>query len=122
MLHDAFHSYLAIGTGLDPRQQVLYGRQLGPLLVGLSLGLVSCSTTGIAPGYTGASMNPTRALALAIAGRNWHHHWIWWIGPALASILIGLMYRFAPPSYAERVKHKAKVESSGQQEPRTTSV
>lgn len=75
MLHDAFHSYLAIGTGLDPRQQVLYGRQLGPLLVGLSLGLVSCSTTGIAPGYTGASMNPTRALALAIAGRNWHREY-----------------------------------------------
>lgn len=72
MSHDSSSSYLAIGTGLDPRQQVLYGRQLGPLLVGLSLGLVSSSTTGIAPGYTGASMNPARALALAIASRNWH--------------------------------------------------
>jgi hypothetical protein len=106
MLRDSLYRYLAIGTGLDPRQQVLYGRQLGPLLVGLSLGLVSCSTTGIAPGYTGASMNPTRALALAIAGRNWHRkyflmcvyhrkeadrdiyrntdHWVWWVGPVRA--------------------------------------
>jgi glycerol uptake facilitator-like aquaporin len=72
MLRDYLRSYLAIGTGLDPRQQVLYGRQLGPLLVGLSLGLVSSSTTRVAPGYTGASMNPARAIALAIAGRNWH--------------------------------------------------
>ncbi|KAH6841030.1 aquaporin-like protein [Chaetomium sp. MPI-CAGE-AT-0009] len=67
--------YLAIGTGLDPRQQVLYGRQLGPVLVGLSLGLVSSSTTGVAPGYTGASMNPARALAVSIAGRNWHRQY-----------------------------------------------
>ncbi len=66
------HSYLAIGTGIDPRQQVLYGRQLGPLLVGLSLGLVTCATTGIAPGFTGACMNPARAIGLAIAGWNWH--------------------------------------------------
>lgn len=66
------HRYLAIGTGIDPRQQVLYGRQLGPLLVGLSLGVVTSATTGIAPGFTGACMNPARAIGLAIAGWNWH--------------------------------------------------
>ncbi|KAH6626783.1 aquaporin-like protein [Chaetomium sp. MPI-SDFR-AT-0129] len=73
--------YLAIGAGLDPRQQVLYGRHLGPLLVGLSLGLVSCATTGVAPGYTGANMNPARAIGLAVAGWNWNYHWVWWAGP-----------------------------------------
>ncbi|KAK0636261.1 aquaporin-like protein [Bombardia bombarda] len=62
---------LAIGTGLDPRQQVMYGRQLGPLLVGLSMGLVTCASTGVAQGYTGPGMNPARAIALAIAGSNW---------------------------------------------------
>ncbi|KAK4157515.1 aquaporin-like protein [Chaetomidium leptoderma] len=97
--------FLSIGTGLDPRQQVLYGRQLGPLLVGLSLGLVTCATTGIAPGYTGACINPARAIGLAIAGWNWHDHWIWWSGPALGSMLVSLTYRFAPPSHAERVKY-----------------
>ncbi|KAK4100128.1 aquaporin-like protein [Parathielavia hyrcaniae] len=98
--------YLAIGTGLDPRQQVLYGRQLGPLLVGLSLGIVSCATSAVAPGYTGAGMNPARAIGLAIAGSNWRNHWVWWAGPAAGSTLIALMYRFAPPSYADRVRHK----------------
>ncbi|KAK3897224.1 aquaporin-like protein [Staphylotrichum tortipilum] len=93
--------YLAIGTGIDPRQQVLYGRQLGPLLVGLSLGLVTSSTTGIAPGFTGACMNPARAIGLAIAGWNWHDHWIWWLAPACGSILISLMYGVVPPSHAE---------------------
>ncbi|KAK3328300.1 aquaporin-like protein [Cercophora scortea] len=90
---------LAIGTGLDPRQQILYGRQLGPLLVGLSVGVVSCASTRIAPGYTGASMNPARAIALAIASSHWENQWVWWVGPALGSILVALMYRLAPPSH-----------------------
>ncbi|KAK4127974.1 aquaporin-like protein [Parathielavia appendiculata] len=91
--------YLAIGTGLDPRQQVLYGRQLVPLLVGFSLGIVSCATSGLAAGYTEACMNRARAIGLAIAGSNWRDHWIWWVGPAAGSTLIAMMYRFAPPSH-----------------------
>jgi len=41
------------------------------MLVGMSLGLVAAATTGIIPGYTGANMNPSRAMALSVAGSNW---------------------------------------------------
>lgn len=59
--------FLGFGTGLDPRQAILFGPHLGPLLVGLSLGVVSSSTTGTAEGYAGANMNPARCLALSVA-------------------------------------------------------
>ncbi len=35
---------------------------------------------------TGASMNPARSLAPAIASGLWQHHWIYWIGPGLGSL------------------------------------
>ncbi|KAM7197325.1 aquaporin-like protein [Naviculisporaceae sp. PSN 640] len=93
---------LAIGNGLDPRQQALYGHRLGPLLVGLSMGLVTCAGTGVVPGYTGPGVNPARGIALAIAGNHWQHHWVWWLGPALGSMIAASVYNFAPPSHAEK--------------------
>lgn len=62
-----FFRFLAFGTGLDPRQAAIFGPQLGPLLVGLSLGVVTASTTGRAAGYGGASVNPARCLAFCVA-------------------------------------------------------
>lgn len=62
--------FLAYGVGLDPRQALLFGPRLGPLLVGMSLGLVSFSSSGMAPGYTGAQMNPARCFAFGIARRD----------------------------------------------------
>ncbi|KAK3325354.1 aquaporin-like protein [Apodospora peruviana] len=99
---------LAIGNGLDPRQQQLYGPRIGPLLVGLSMGLVTCAGTGIAPGYTGPGLNPARAIALAVAGYNWQNHWIWWVGPALGSIIVAAVYSFAPPDHADHIRNKTK--------------
>lgn len=62
--------YLAFGVGLDPRQALLFGPRLGPLLVGISLGLVSFASSGIVPGYAGAQMNPARCFAFGIAKRD----------------------------------------------------
>ena len=62
--------YLAYGVGLDPRQAVLFGPLLGPLLVGAALGLVIFATSGIAPGYAGAQMMPTRCFAYGIVRRD----------------------------------------------------
>lgn len=59
-------SALAFGVALDPRQRELFGPLGGPFAVGCSLGLVSFATAGLVPGYTGASMNPTRCFAFAI--------------------------------------------------------
>ena len=59
--------FLAFGVGLDPRQAELFGPRLGPLFVGCSLGIVSFASSGLAAGYTGASMNPARCFAFATA-------------------------------------------------------
>lgn len=62
--------FLAFGLGLDPRQAMLFGPRLGPLLVGVALGLTTFASSGMIPGYTGANMNPGRCLSLNLAGRD----------------------------------------------------
>lgn len=62
--------FLSYGVGLDPRQAVVFGPRLGPLLVGSSLGILSFATSGIAPGYAGAQMNPARCFAFGVARRD----------------------------------------------------
>ena len=43
------------------------GPKMGPFLVACALGLVSFSSVGLAAGYPGASMNPGRCFAFAVA-------------------------------------------------------
>jgi hypothetical protein len=61
------HRVLAFGVGLDPRQSQVFGPKLGPFLTACSLGLVSFSSVGLAPGYPGAGLNPARCLSAAVA-------------------------------------------------------
>ncbi len=62
--------YLAFGVGLDPRQAILFGPKLGPILVGVALGIMSFASSGTIPGYTGAQMNPARCFAFGVARRS----------------------------------------------------
>ncbi|KAK1834471.1 aquaporin-like protein [Podospora conica] len=92
--------FLAFGLGLDPRQAALFGPRLGPLLVGVALGLTTFASSGMIPGYTGANMNPGRCLALNLAGRDFSGQWIWWTGPTIAAILLAAVYNVVPPNHA----------------------
>ena len=58
---------LAFGIALDPRQQKLMGPLFGPLGVGSSVGLIVFASAGLVPGYSGASANPARCFAFAVA-------------------------------------------------------
>ncbi|KAM0254629.1 hypothetical protein ACHAQJ_006597 [Trichoderma viride] len=111
-LNETFASFvllfLAFGVGLDPRQAALYGPRMGPLLVGVSLGLVSFSTSGIIPGYAGAQMNPAKCLGNGIARRDLSYQWIYWFGPAVASIMMGILYNLIPPHHTELGKKKSR--------------
>lgn len=49
---------LSFGVGLDPRQKGVFGPTLGPVFVGVSLGVCIFSTGIIRPGYTGFCMFP----------------------------------------------------------------
>jgi glycerol uptake facilitator-like aquaporin len=69
----------------------------------MALGLVSFSSSGVAPGYSGAGMNPARCFAFAIARRDLKFNWIWWVGPALGGLLLALLYNTVPPFHAQKV-------------------
>ena len=89
--------FLAYGVALDPRQRKLFGPLVGPLAVGFSLGLTTFASANLVPGYAGASMNPARCFAFAVARRGFGAHWIWWVGPTLGGILQAMTYYVAPP-------------------------
>ncbi|KAK7920158.1 hypothetical protein PG985_008180 [Apiospora marii] len=94
--------YLSFGVGLDPRQAQMFGPALGPILVGLCFGMVNFVTTGTAPGYSGATMNPARCFGMAVASGDWSKQWVWWVAPAISGILLALLYNPIPPGYAEK--------------------
>lgn len=89
---------IAFGVGLDPRQKQLYGAAMGPLLVGLTVGLMTSGTSALNPGYTGAGIFPGRCLGLAVGiGKFYSHDWVWWVPDIAAAILHGILYCTVPP-------------------------
>jgi len=90
--------FLAYGVGLDPRQAKLYGAKYGPVLVGLTVGLMTSLTATLHPGYTGAAMFPGRCFGLAVGiGEFQSSHWVWWIPDILAAAIHGYLYMTIPP-------------------------
>ena len=41
---------------------------------------------------SGASMNPARSFGPAIVRNYWKYHYIYWVGPALGSLIATLLY------------------------------
>jgi len=90
--------FIAYGVGLDPQQKTIYGPSVGPLFIGLALGLCTFVTGALKPGYTGASLNPARCFGLMVAGGKWNLHWVHWVGPVAAGALHGVLYWMVPLS------------------------
>ncbi|XP_007952360.1 aquaporin-8 [Orycteropus afer afer] len=63
---------------------------LAPFSIGFSV------TVDILAGgaVSGACMNPARAFGPAVMANHWNFHWIYWLGPLLASLLVGVLIRF----------------------------
>ncbi|KAM9296794.1 aquaporin-8-like [Gastrophryne carolinensis] len=51
--------------------------------------------TGILAGasISGSCLNPARALGPAVLSGYWDYHWVYWVGPASAAIMVSLLYR-----------------------------
>jgi aquaporin TIP len=60
------------------------------LYIGFTVTL--CAIAGGA--LTGASMNPARSFAPALAANVWTYHWVYWVGPILGAIIAALAARF----------------------------
>uniref|UniRef100_A0A8C5ULE1 Aquaporin-8 n=1 Tax=Microcebus murinus TaxID=30608 RepID=A0A8C5ULE1_MICMU len=65
-------------------------RPVAPIYIGLTV------TVAILAGgnVSGACMNPARAFGPAVMANYWGFHWIYWLGPLLAALLVGLFIRF----------------------------
>ncbi|KAM5227706.1 aquaporin-8 [Ctenodactylus gundi] len=63
---------------------------LAPFSIGFSV------TVDILAGgaISGACMNPARAFGPAVMANHWDFHWIYWVGPLLGGLLVGLLIRF----------------------------
>ncbi|XP_037669757.1 aquaporin-8 [Choloepus didactylus] len=62
---------------------------LAPFSIGFSV------TVDILAGgaVSGACMNPARAFGPAVMANHWDFHWIYWLGPFLAALLVGVLIR-----------------------------
>jgi glycerol uptake facilitator-like aquaporin len=44
--------------------------------------------------FTGAAMNPARALGPELVQNIWSNAWVWYVGPALGAVAAALLYDF----------------------------
>jgi len=77
--------FVVFATSVDAQSA---SRKLAGIAAGLTV------TVGFLVGYpfTGAAMNPARALGPAIAAHRWQNHGVYWVGPLLGGVLAGVIY------------------------------
>jgi glycerol uptake facilitator-like aquaporin len=61
-------------------------------IAGFAIGLTV--TLGVLLGgpFTGAELNPARALGPALAANHWANHGVYWIGPLAGGVAAGWLY------------------------------
>jgi aquaporin TIP len=80
-----FLVWVIFGTAVDPDAPKVGGFAIGLTLTGIIL--------AIGP-YTGAALNPARALGPAIASGVLDAQAVYWIGPLIGGILAGVLYEY----------------------------
>ncbi|KAM9350402.1 aquaporin AQPAe.a [Symphorus nematophorus] len=70
----------------------------------LAIGLAHTAGVLIGARFSGACMNPARALGPAIITGFWENHWVYWLGPVLGAILGGVSHEFFFARSASRQK------------------
>uniref|UniRef100_A0A8C5UKI8 Aquaporin 8 n=1 Tax=Malurus cyaneus samueli TaxID=2593467 RepID=A0A8C5UKI8_9PASS len=62
---------------------------LAPLCIGLTVTADILAGGGV----SGACMNPARAFGPALVANYWDHHWVYWVGPMVAALVVGVLVR-----------------------------
>jgi MIP family channel proteins len=74
-------------TAVDPRGAF-------KAIAGLAIGLTITIDVLTGGRYTGAAMNPARALGPEVAGKLFTGWWVYWIGPIIGAVLASGIYEF----------------------------
>lgn len=81
-----FLVFVVYGTAVDGR---------APRIAGLGIGLLVLTDVLVGGPFTGAAMNPARAMGPMIAGLFFPGYWwIYWVGPIIGGVLAGLAYHW----------------------------
>nr|QKE23015.1 aquaporin 14 [Spondyliosoma cantharus] len=70
----------------------------------LAIGLAHTAGVLIGGRFSGAGMNPARALGPAIITGFWENHWVYWLGPVIGAVLAGVSHEFFFARSASRQK------------------
>ncbi|KAK6120914.1 hypothetical protein DH2020_045342 [Rehmannia glutinosa] len=99
--------FASLWMAYDHRQVKELGHVLVFTIVGTVLGLLVfvSSTVTAQKGYVGAGINPARCFGPAIVrgGHLWDGHWVFWVGPAIASVVFYVYTKIIP-----RQHHRSK--------------
>lgn len=78
--------YAVFGTAVDSR---------APKIGGFGIGLAVAVDIMAGGPFTGAAMNPSRAIGPAIASLDFANWYVYWIGPIAGAIVCALIYEYA---------------------------
>jgi MIP family channel proteins len=77
--------FVIFATAADPRGAF-------NKIAGFAIGLTITMDILMGGPFTGAAMNPARALGPALASRQWSNQGVYWVGPLLGAVLAGWIY------------------------------
>ena len=87
LLMTLFLVFAVFGTAVDPR---------APKIGGFGIGIAGVADVLLGGPFTGAAMNPARAIGPMLAAGFLPSYWyIYWLGPLAGGVIAALAYRFA---------------------------
>jgi aquaporin TIP len=80
-----FLVWVIFATAVDP--EGAFGK-----VAGLAIGFVIAMDIMMGGPFTGAAMNPARALGPAVVSGIWTNQWVYWVGPIAGGVVAATLY------------------------------
>ncbi|KAI9092436.1 aquaporin-like protein [Phlyctochytrium arcticum] len=81
--------FVVLGTAVHAGTRHTGIKPLAPIPIGFAIAI----GVFLAGPLTGASMNPARSFGPAVVSGTWKWHYAYWVGPLVASLVVGCLYK-----------------------------